>query len=136
MEWMLIGVSVVSLVIATAMSVVAWKLARDGRQRSAARVEALEEFAFGDLGEDAGGLVPALASIPPAAPARPALAMPKPPAPVAMRFTTLDAGRAMRRRRRRGTRRLRTMTRRTRSSCRRTSTRRAAAGSRSWASRR
>jgi hypothetical protein len=29
---MLIGVSVVSLVIATAMSVVTWKLARDGRQ--------------------------------------------------------------------------------------------------------
>ena len=80
MEWMLIGVSVVSLVIATAMSVVAWKLARDGRQRSAARVEALEEFAFGDLGEDAGGLVPALASIPPAAPARPVLAMPEPAA--------------------------------------------------------
>jgi len=89
MEWMLIGVSVVSLVIATAMSVVAWKLARDSRQRSAARVEALEELAFGDLGEEVGGLVPALASGPPA---RPVLTMPKPPAPVSARFTTLDAG--------------------------------------------
>jgi hypothetical protein len=92
MEWMLIGVSVVSLVIATAMSVVAWKLARDSRQRSAARVEALEDLAFGDLGEDAGGLVPALASGPPARSARPVLTMPKPPAPVAARFTTLDTG--------------------------------------------
>jgi len=92
MEWMLIGVSVVSLVIATAMSVVAWKLARDSRQRSAARVEALEELAFGDFGEEAGGLVPALASGPPAPPSRPVLTMPKPPAPVSARFTTLDAG--------------------------------------------
>lgn len=92
MEWMLIVVSLASLGIATAMSVVAWKVARDSRQRSAARVEALEELAFGDLGDDAGGLVPALASGPPAAPVRPVLTMPKPPAPVAARFTTLDSG--------------------------------------------
>jgi hypothetical protein len=92
MEWMLIVVSLVSLGIATAMSVVAWKLARDSRQRSAARVEALEELAFADLGDDAGGLVPALASGPPAAPARPVLTMLKAPAPVATRFAALDDG--------------------------------------------
>ena len=92
MEWMLIGVSLVSLAIATAMSVVAWKLARDSRQRSAARVEALEELAFGEPGDDAVGLVPALASGPAAAPARLVLTMPKATAPVAARFTTLDSG--------------------------------------------
>jgi hypothetical protein len=92
MELMLIVVSLVSLGIATAMSVVAWKLARDSRQRSAARVEALEELAFGDLGDEAGGLVPALASGPTAAPVRPVLAMSKAQAPVAARFTSLDDG--------------------------------------------
>lgn len=92
MELMLIVVSLASLAIATAMSVVAWKLARDGRQRSAARVEALEELAFADLGDEAGGLVPALASGPSAALARPVLTMPKAPAPVAARFGALDDG--------------------------------------------
>ena len=90
MELMLIVVSLVSLAIATAMSVVAWKLARDNRQRSAARVEALEELALGPLGDDAGGLVPALAAGPSAAPARPVLTMPRPAVPVAARFSALD----------------------------------------------
>jgi hypothetical protein len=46
MEMLLIGVSLVSLAIATGMSVVAWRLVREGRLRSAARVEALETLAF------------------------------------------------------------------------------------------
>src|SRR6516165_5924947 len=68
MEMMLIVVSLVSLAIATAMSVVAWKLVRDNRQRSDARVDALETLAFGD---ESAGLVPALATGPIAEPARP-----------------------------------------------------------------
>ena len=68
MEMMLIVVSLVSLAIATAMSVVAWKLVRDSRQRSDARVEALETLAFGD---ETAGLVPALAAGPIGEPARP-----------------------------------------------------------------
>lgn len=90
MESMLIVVSLVSLAIATAMSVVAWKLARDNRQRSAARVEALEELALGGLDDETGGLTPAVAAGPAVLPVRPVLAMPKPPVPVAARFTTLD----------------------------------------------
>jgi hypothetical protein len=90
MELMLIVVSLVSLAIATAMSVVAWKLARDSRQRSAARVDALEELALGSFGDDAA-LVPALAASPAApTPLRRALPRPKPPAPVAARFSALD----------------------------------------------
>jgi len=91
MELMLIVVSLVSLAIATAMSVVAWKLARDNRQRSAARVEALEELALGGgLGDQTVALTPAVAAGPAVAAVRPVLAMPKPPVPVAARFTSLD----------------------------------------------
>ena len=46
MEIVLIVVSLSSLAIATGMSVVAWRLVREGRLRSAARVEALETLAF------------------------------------------------------------------------------------------
>ncbi|MFI5178097.1 MAG: FxLYD domain-containing protein [Vicinamibacterales bacterium] len=46
MEMLLITVSLASLAIATGMSVVAWRLVREGRLRSAARVEALETLAF------------------------------------------------------------------------------------------
>ena len=45
MEFLLIGVTVVSLGLAIVMSVVAWKLLRTERQRSAARVEALDALA-------------------------------------------------------------------------------------------
>lgn len=100
MEMMLIVVSLVSLVIATAMSVVAWKLVRDNRQRSDARVEALETLAFGD---ESAGLVPALATGPISEPVRPIRVVAAPtvasppagpaPAPVprvAARFSALD----------------------------------------------
>jgi hypothetical protein len=73
MEMMLIVVSLVSLAIATAMSVVAWKLVRDSRQRSDARVEALETLAFAD---ESSGLVPALAAGPMPEPARPIRVVP------------------------------------------------------------
>src|SRR5690349_8516727 len=48
MELVLIAVTSVSLVIAVVMSVVAWTLLKNERQRSAARVEALEALAFTD----------------------------------------------------------------------------------------
>ena len=48
MELVLIAVTSVSLLIAVVMSVVAWTLLKNERQRSAARVEALEALAFSD----------------------------------------------------------------------------------------
>jgi hypothetical protein len=47
MDLMLVGVTSFSLLLAVGLSLVAWKLLRDGRERSAARVEALEALAFG-----------------------------------------------------------------------------------------
>src|SRR5579871_2367559 len=46
MELLLIGVTVVSLLLAVTMSVVAWRLLHGERERSAARVDALEALAF------------------------------------------------------------------------------------------
>jgi hypothetical protein len=46
MELVLIAVTVVSLGLAVAMALVAWTLLRTERQRSAARIEALEALAF------------------------------------------------------------------------------------------
>ena len=46
MESLLIGVTVVSLGLAATMAVVAWTLLKAERQRSAARIEALEALAF------------------------------------------------------------------------------------------
>ena len=48
MELLLIGVAVVSLVLAAVMGLVAWKLLRDGKQRSAARVQLLASLAAAD----------------------------------------------------------------------------------------
>jgi len=50
MDSLLISAAVVSLGLAAVMSIVAWKLLRDTRERSAARVAALEAMAFD--GED------------------------------------------------------------------------------------
>jgi hypothetical protein len=46
MEVMLIGVTLVSLALAAAMSIIAWRLFRQERERAAARVEALAALAF------------------------------------------------------------------------------------------
>lgn len=46
MEWLLIAAMFVSLALAVAMSVVAWRLLARDRERSAARIEALEAMAF------------------------------------------------------------------------------------------
>ena len=46
MESLLIAVTVISLVLAVTMSVVAWTLIKAERQRAAARIEALEALAF------------------------------------------------------------------------------------------
>jgi hypothetical protein len=49
MESILIGVTLVSLGLAVTMTAVAWTLLRHERQRTAARVEALDALAFGDV---------------------------------------------------------------------------------------
>jgi hypothetical protein len=46
MESLLVGVTLVSLVLAAAMALVAWTLIRAERERAAARIEALEALAF------------------------------------------------------------------------------------------
>ena len=48
MESLLVAVTVISLGLAVTMSAVAWMLIRAERQRAAARIEALEAFAFSD----------------------------------------------------------------------------------------
>jgi hypothetical protein len=52
MDLMLVGVTAFSLLLAAGLSLVAWKLLRDGRERSAARVEALEALAFGEAPDE------------------------------------------------------------------------------------
>lgn len=56
MEMVLLGVTVISLVVALVMSVSAWRLSRDGKRRSAARVAALSIAASapGDSGSWGG----------------------------------------------------------------------------------
>jgi hypothetical protein len=51
MDILLLALTIVSLTIAAAMTIVAWKLRRDARRRSDARVAVLEALAFGDEGE-------------------------------------------------------------------------------------
>jgi hypothetical protein len=48
MDSLLVGVTIVSLLLAFVMSAVAWTLWQNDRQRSAARAEALEALAFSD----------------------------------------------------------------------------------------
>ncbi|OFW42097.1 MAG: hypothetical protein A3J29_05095 [Acidobacteria bacterium RIFCSPLOWO2_12_FULL_67_14b] len=48
MDTVLLGVTVVSLIVALVMSVTAWRLAREEKRHSAARVAALSVAAFGD----------------------------------------------------------------------------------------
>lgn len=76
MDLVLVIVTAVSLALALAMSVVAWTLIRNERQRAAARVEALEALAF------AGGPQPAAARVPDTvAPAVPVAALSDDPTP-------------------------------------------------------
>jgi len=58
MDTLLVVVAVSSLVLATSLSVVAWTLLRDGRERSAARVAALETLAFSEAGDEPPVAVP------------------------------------------------------------------------------
>ena len=73
METLLIGVAVVSLVLASAMGIVAWRLLRGDRQRSRARVELLAALAAEPEGPAPAITAPAIAE---AAPAMPAVAEP------------------------------------------------------------
>jgi hypothetical protein len=82
MDILLLALTIVSLLVAAAMTAIAWKLKRDARRRSDARVAVLEALAFGDAhdeGEEHG------ARLDPVAPAdRPA------PSPAAFRAADAD----------------------------------------------
>ena len=52
MDTLLLGITVVSLIVALVMSVTAWRLIRDEKQRSAARIAALSAAAADDDGLD------------------------------------------------------------------------------------
>jgi hypothetical protein len=52
MESLLVGVTVISLLLAVTMSAIAWSLWQADRERTAARAEALEAMAFSDRVED------------------------------------------------------------------------------------
>ena len=52
MDTLLLGITVVSLIVALVMSVTAWRLMRDEKRRSAARIAALSTAAFGDAAAD------------------------------------------------------------------------------------
>jgi hypothetical protein len=49
MDTLLLGITVVSLIVAFVMSVTVWKLTREEKQRSAARIAALSAAAFDDV---------------------------------------------------------------------------------------
>lgn len=51
MDIILLGITIVSLIVALVMSVAAWRVVRDEKQRAAARVAALSVAASGDDGE-------------------------------------------------------------------------------------
>ncbi len=90
METVLLGVTIVSLVVALVMSVTAWRLARDEKQRSAARVAALSiatSAPDGSASYGGQGLSPDHAigfQARPAAVERPAPKAPWAPAPLTM----------------------------------------------------
>lgn len=91
METVLLGVTIVSLMVALIMSVTAWRLARDEKQRSAARVAALSIAATSAPGGSASysgqGLSPDHAigfQARPAAVERPVARAPWAPAPLTM----------------------------------------------------
>ena len=52
MDTLLLGITVVSLVLALVMSVTVWRLMRDEKQRSAARIAALSAAASDDGFDD------------------------------------------------------------------------------------
>jgi hypothetical protein len=52
MDTLLLGITVVSLIVALVMSVTAWRLMRDDKQRSAARIAALSAAASDDVIEE------------------------------------------------------------------------------------
>ena len=87
---MVIVVSLVSLVLATAMTIVAWKLARDSRKRSSARVEELEALALGETDDERFARACVRRVRPPRSFARLAAPVPATPAPVPVRFTALE----------------------------------------------
>ena len=80
MDTLLLGITVVSLIVALVMSVTAWRLMRDEKRRSAARIAALSTAAGGD---DALDQFPELSIAEPSVEHRVARAPWKPAAPIA-----------------------------------------------------
>jgi len=70
MESLLIGVTIISLLLAVTMTAIAWSLWQADRERSAARAEALEALAFSEVVEPRAiaPLPPRVSARPPAAP--------------------------------------------------------------------
>jgi len=83
MEPMLIAVTALSLVMAVAMAVLAWRLLRDEQRRADARVALLADLASRDAGDTAPAPRPAARRVepPPAPVRRQAPAAARPPAP-------------------------------------------------------
>lgn len=77
MDTLLLGITIVSLVVALVMSVTAWRVMRDEKKRSAARVAALTLASS----TDASAQEPAASQAAPASPLRPARKAPWAPPP-------------------------------------------------------
>lgn len=82
MESLLIGVTIVSLLLAVTMSAIAWTLWQAERERTAARADALEALAFSEM--------PGTRDVAPAVAARVAEPTPR-PSPPAARAVEIDA---------------------------------------------
>ena len=84
MDILLLGITVVSLVVALVMSMTAWRLMRDEKQRSAARIAALSAAASVDSTEfgEAPDAISLRTSAPPVIAAKPVVKAPWTPAPV------------------------------------------------------
>jgi len=88
MDTLLLGITVVSLVLALVMSVTAWRLMRDDKRRSAARIAALSASAGSDL---PGNQFPELPIAEPVVEHRVARAPWKPAAPIAPPVPPVEA---------------------------------------------
>lgn len=86
MDIILLGITIVSLVVALIMSVAAWRVTRDEKRRSAARVAALSLAASGDEQPSVLDSFPSQEAV--VSPAKPALKAPWSPAPFVAEFTS------------------------------------------------
>jgi hypothetical protein len=94
MESLLVGVTIISLLLAVTMSAIAWSLWQADRERTAARAEALEALAFADDVEERA-IAPSPAMHAPAAPRTRPHAHTRAPQPPPAPASTDDAAAAM-----------------------------------------